>query len=205
MALSKPTSEIMSSSNDHYNSLLRKIKELGQSQDEAYGEQIRCEAGCYHCCHPPDSLFQVEAETLEAAISALSTEQKERIAERLVAYEQDNSLLCPLLENGCCQVYESRPSICRTQGYALSFPQEQHVLQPSETPQTSTLSWCQLNFTEQQPNKELAFDVERLNTMLSLITSLGWPEQPPRRDLVPLIRSGISSKSLISKGSCNHF
>lgn len=171
----------MNKSQHSYQTLIEKIENLGQQQQQEYHDQIRCQKGCFSCCHPPDSLFQIEADTLEQAVATLDQEQKQRIQTRLSAYAADPSLLCPLLEEGQCVVYTDRPTICRTQGYALWF----------NTDTTSTLSWCPLNFTERQPQKQLAFDIERLNTMLSLITQLGWPQQPPRRNLVEIIASGL--------------
>lgn len=180
-------------SNKAYQALLEKIQDLGQRQDDAFGDQIRCGAGCFACCHPPDSLFQVEAETLEQAVRELPTEMKARIQERLTEYKADPSLLCPLLEDGKCTVYHARPSICRTQGYALFF--KDTTPSQDDAPSKGDLSWCELNFTEQQPGRDLAFDVERLNTMLSLVTQLGWPNQPARRFLVETLQQAIESAS----------
>lgn len=174
----------MSHPQQSYQILLQKIRDLGQQQDQIYRDQLHCQKGCFACCHPPDSLFQVEAETLVEGIAQLEPAQKQRIRERLTQYRQDSSLLCPLLEEGACTVYKNRPSICRTQGYALWLKSE-----------VASLSWCPLNFLDAEPEQRWAFDVERLNAMLSLITRLGWPDQPPRRELVEIIESGLASPS----------
>lgn len=174
------------SSNKNYQELLKKIKSLGEQQHLQYNQQIRCRSGCHQCCHPPDSLFQIEADALSQGISSLSVEQKVKISERLDVYEKDSTRLCPLLEDERCQVYDSRPSICRTQGYAL-------WLRDVEDREKGELSWCELNFTEETPTLDEAFDVERLNTMLSLLTQINYPNQPPRRRLVSIIRQALSA------------
>ncbi len=181
----------MSTRDKAYRTLLEKIEDLGARQKQTFGDQIRCGAGCFECCHPPDSLFQVEAEPLEEAVRELPSDTQERVAARLSTYEADSSQRCPLLEEGKCLVYHARPSICRTQGYALWMKESS----PDEDDEpTGTLSWCKLNFTERQANRDLAFDVERLSTMLSLVTQLGWPNQPPRRSLVEILQSALPPK-----------
>lgn len=184
-----------SASHGQYQALLEKIESLGQRQHEAFGSQIRCKVGCYSCCKPPDSFFQVEAETLQAAISNLPSEEFEPITVQLDAYIRGERELCPLLnedKQGACRVYDARPTICRTHGFAIWLrngldEDEAQDIEPSER-----VSWCELNFTEEQPTREIAFDVERLNMMLSLITQLGWKEQPPRKALVDIIQEGLA-------------
>ncbi|MEM1010329.1 MAG: hypothetical protein AAGJ35_15155, partial [Myxococcota bacterium] len=57
-----------------YKELLQKIAGLAQKQNEAYGDQIRCGKGCFSCCIPPESLFQVEAQRVEKAVQHLPPE-----------------------------------------------------------------------------------------------------------------------------------
>jgi Fe-S-cluster containining protein len=189
-----------------YDTLLEKIATLGQRQLDTFGEQIKCKAGCYSCCRPPDSLFQVEAETLLQGVSLLSESDRAIVTSQLQAYEQHQRELCPLLDverGGLCLVYTSRPAICRTHGFAMWFRNTEEASDNTEeseetdvsedTSPTGSFSWCELNFTEVQPTKDDAFDGERLNVMLSLITQLGWPQQPARRPLVETIRAGLAT------------
>lgn len=164
-----------------YDTLLGKIVDLGERQEAEYGDQIRCGLGCDGCCKPPDSLFLVEAGPLQDAIAALPDEQKATIRAQLEAYETQTREQCPLLLDGGCSVYNARPTICRTHGYALWQREE------------DTMSWCPLNFTEVTPQKDSAFDLDRLNQMLALITQLTWPQDEGRRDLTQLIHEALSS------------
>lgn len=189
---------------DAYQNLLEKIADLGRRQDKAYDEHILCRSGCSHCCVPPETLFQVEAQQLEEGIARLDPKQQAATRERLDAYATGQRLFCPLLDQERCTVYEARPAICRTQGYALWFrepapqdpitnnPQPPETISPNDN--EGHFSWCALNFTEETPTKDLAFDVERLNAMLSLITQMAWPNQSPRRTLLEIIESGLTPR-----------
>ncbi|MEM1009240.1 MAG: hypothetical protein AAGJ35_09555, partial [Myxococcota bacterium] len=90
-------------------------------------------------------------------------------------------ILCPLLEDSACQVYEARPVICRTHGFALHYQQDGQAL----------LGWCELNFTEQQPTEDLAFNIEHLSVLLSTMTRLGWPGEDARIPLVTLLQKAL--------------
>ena len=173
----------MSNVKEQYQRLLVKIEDLVQRQEETYQEDIRCQLGCDSCCRPPDTVFIPEAEIMKEAIRGLSFEQKDRIHKRFTAYSNQEDEMCPLLENGGCSIYEARPVICRTHGYAGWLRGEEG--------EDGEISWCPLNFTEQKPTKDLAFDIERLNVMLSLIARLGWPEHPGRCSLEEVITEGL--------------
>jgi len=174
-----------------YAALLQKIEALSKQQIEKFGDQITCHQGCDECCHPPDSLFQVEAQFLEDGICALSSEYSLKIEQRLIAYQKGERKQCPLLEDHKCLVYSSRPSICRTQGFALWLPSTEKE-ENQEFEDSSRMSWCSLNFTKKQASRIDALDVGRLNMMLSLMTQLGWKDQPARRNLIEIIQTGLS-------------
>lgn len=192
----------MSAARQHYETLLHKIDDLSQRQLNEYGTEITCKVGCFDCCRPPDSLFRVEVEPLQEAIRALSPQQKQEVEERLQAYEASERELCPLLENGSCSIYEGRPVICRTQGFALWLRQESQESGESEDiPAEGLMNWCSYNFQQKQPTKEDAFDVQRLNVMLSLMTSLHWPPAEARKDLVAVIREALNPENLTESSS----
>lgn len=189
----------MSADSSPYSTLLEKIAALGAKQDERFGDQLQCKKGCFSCCRPPDSFFQVEAAVLEQAVAQVAPSVQKMIEGKLADYVAGARELCPLLdeEEGGCQVYDARPSICRTHGYALWFrsatSDEDADHESDEPNRAEALSWCELNFQTRQPTKEIAFDVERLNAMLSLMTQLQWGDQPPRRSLVEIIQAGLST------------
>jgi len=174
-----------------YQTLLDKIEELGRRQKARFGEQIRCRRGCYACCHPPDSLFRIEGEALQRVVAALPAGVHALVAAQLDAYEAGQRLLCPLLDeddDGRCLAYDGRPAICRTQGHALWLRHDEDAA--AQTGADGAMSWCELNFTEETPTRDDAFDVERLNVMMSLITQLS-TQDAPRVGLVPLLREAL--------------
>jgi Fe-S-cluster containining protein len=174
-----------------YQLLLEKIEALAQRQIEAYGKQIRCKQGCYDCCYPPDTIFQVEALILEQSIADLPSSQQQQIAHNLRAYELGDRSLCPLLDRGICLVYEARPVICRTQGFALWHSNIDQNPASNHTHPDGSMSWCAFNFTEQQPERSLAFNLKTINMMLSMIVQLSCKETAPRREIVQIIDSAL--------------
>ncbi|MCK6509424.1 YkgJ family cysteine cluster protein [Myxococcota bacterium] len=166
-----------------YRAWLAKIAELGARQEALYGAQIRCRKGCFSCCRPPDTLFQIEAPSLQQAVRDLAPPAKQRLQSRLSAYKAGEQELCPLLEDGGCTVYEARPVICRTHGYGVMLQDEQGAF----------LSWCHLNFDQVEPSAEVAFNVEHLNTVLSVMTRMGWPHAEPRPALVEILEQALDT------------
>ena len=163
----------------NYRALLGKIKEQEEKQLSIYSQEIQCRLGCDSCCRPPDSLFLIEAKNLEEGISKIDKKHKDIIQLQLEEYQAKERELCPILFEGRCLSYENRPSICRTHGYAVWIGEEEK------------LSWCPLNFQGEKPKKEMAFDIDRLNQMMALITKLAYPDEEGRRPLVEVIRQGL--------------
>lgn len=88
------------------------------------GEPIACRAGCAHCCMIVPDISVGEAMILRAAIARLPERAQRQIADDMAVAadavraagggEAAWPLRCPLLgQDGCCQVYEDRPSACR--------------------------------------------------------------------------------------------
>lgn len=91
-----------------------------------------CRPGCSHCCYQLTPVLWVEALNMARAVRALPTERQrqieaacqvqlrllERISTNPHARWQKLMVACPMLENGRCSVYGSRPLGCR--GHAVS-------------------------------------------------------------------------------------
>jgi Fe-S-cluster containining protein len=92
---------------------------------------------------PPETLFRIEGELVRDAVGRLSEKQRERIRERV---EDSERTLCPLLEDGACSIYESRPMICRTQGLPLAQQNGDEAFE---------LDYCRLNFVTVPQDFEL--------------------------------------------------
>jgi Fe-S-cluster containining protein len=92
---------------------------------------------------PPGSLFRVEGERIVDAVAKLPEDVRGRIRARA---ENDNRLLCPLLDEGLCTVYANRPIVCRTQGMPLAVDNGESTFE---------LDYCRLNFENVPPQFEL--------------------------------------------------
>jgi Fe-S-cluster containining protein len=126
-----------------YDSLAKAIDDFVAEVTAAHPEHIKCRSGCFLCCVPPRSLFRIEGERIRDAVAGLPEDVRERIRARA---EDDNRLLCPLLDNGLCTVYEKRPIVCRTQGMPLAVENGRNSFE---------LDYCQLNFEKVPPGFEL--------------------------------------------------
>lgn len=92
----------------------REIEKL----DEAGGPKPACSKGCDYCCHRKVFISVPELAALAARVSELGPEETARLRKRLATYadatsEGSQRPPCPLLEDGCCTVYETRPMSCR--------------------------------------------------------------------------------------------
>ncbi len=158
----------------NYFDLIERVDELCRRVTRDYGAHIVCDRGCDGCCRC-FSLFPVEAAALSAALRELPRTRVEHIRKRARAAAHDDA--CPLLEDGACLLYTTRPIICRTHGLPILTVQDgrQHV------------DVCPLNFknVESLPASAM-IDIDRLNTTLVAINGLfvaeyGGPSSLPER------------------------
>jgi len=126
-----------------YDSLTKAIDDFVAEVTAEHPEHVKCRRGCFLCCVPPRSLFRIEGERIRDAVAGLPEEVRERIKARV---EDDRRLLCPLLDNGLCTVYEKRPVVCRTQGMPLAVKNGRNSFE---------LDYCRLNFEHVPPGFEL--------------------------------------------------
>ncbi len=81
-------------------------------------EKFACKEGCYYCCIGWDVKGTIpEMMLVVNSLNRLNDDEKFEIAKRLEKFKQIKNfddVPCPLLDNGNCIVYESRPFICRT-------------------------------------------------------------------------------------------
>jgi len=82
----------------------------------------QCKNGCSKCCYTDISIFEVEASNIRKWFEALSPEQQSSIKEKWKGPQTEGS--CAFLRNESCTIYEARPLICRTQGLALRYVED---------------------------------------------------------------------------------
>ena len=86
------------------------------------GVHLACRPGCTPCCLGPFEITRFDALRLQAGMRALDSDCAQRVRERALRYiGVSDDEPCPALdpETGWCELYESRPVICRTFGPAI--------------------------------------------------------------------------------------
>lgn len=100
------------------------VKELSTTR---FAKVLQCKPGCEECCMR-FSVLPIEAAIVVEALNNIRMPNS------------NNSDKCVLLNDGLCQVYTSRPIICRTQGLPLGYIDEING--------AIDVSACFLNFSE---------------------------------------------------------
>ncbi len=127
-----------------------------------------CRAGCSSCCNHDLSVFEVEADSVRAAVLRLPGETLDRVT-RQAREVQDRkargeSPACPLLVDDRCCIYDSRPIICRTQGLPLLYAADDG---------NQEVDFCRLNFAQTGATQELDGDhlvpLDALNCRLAAL------------------------------------
>ena len=102
------------------------IRELGRRVDRFFAAArrrnpgaLRCGPGCGDCCHRSLELLPIEVRRLVAAARRLPGEDRARILRAARRARRDPQAPCPLLRDGRCQTYVSRPVVCRCHGLPL--------------------------------------------------------------------------------------
>lgn len=129
---------------------------------ERHSSLMSCSDGCDACCHTSFSLFSWEAELIISWYQDLGSEDQ-NVLRQLWHTDQPlgldplgiESAPCPFLYDKRCSIYPARPIICRTQGLPLMID--------------GRVDCCPLNFTDGLPPKEDWLNLERLNTLSSLL------------------------------------
>lgn len=121
-----------------------------------HGGTLSCGPGCSSCCLA-FSVLPIEAACLREAIASLPpVSRRDLLKKNLQGYDDR----CPLLIDGLCSVYATRPVICRTQGLPLAYVDEER--------EAIEVSACGLNFPDDYgfAPEELLF-MDSFNTRLS--------------------------------------
>lgn len=144
----------------NYYNLVAKIDSLCVDIMKQCLNSISCRKGCDSCCRH-FSIFWVEAVSLANCVASLPQKQAAFLRSRAqYLAEQD---VCPLLEDGVCALYATRPIICRTHGLP--------ILTRDEIAQN--IDFCPRNFTGVKTIPgHLVIDLDRLNTTLVAINAL---------------------------------
>jgi Fe-S-cluster containining protein len=133
---------------EEYRELITDIESMMKAiTAEHFSTVLQCRPGCSECC------MQFSVLPLEAAI--LATELNLKGATRSGKSEK-----CLLLHDDLCTVYDLRPIICRTQGLALAYIDEEAG--------AIEVSACPLNFPDDYPfNHDNVLYMDQFNQRLA--------------------------------------
>lgn len=145
---------------ENYRRLVDLVDGLCQRINQEFSEHLVCRAGCDACCKHI-TLFPVETAALSLALHDLPPDHLATIQEQARTSTPDGP--CPLLVNGCCQLYPSRPLICRTHGLPLL----------TGAPADRQIDFCPRNFVgiATLPGSAV-IDLDRLNELLVAINTV---------------------------------
>jgi Fe-S-cluster containining protein len=136
-----------------FEQLLREIEKSSTQLHKQHIDQTVCKKGCDKCCMN-FNLLPVEF------YSILSSIKGKPIKIELTG----NTDSCPFLSDHTCQIYQFRPSICRSHGLP--------ILNMDEEGENWELSYCPLNFTQSDEDyftHENCFQQDLFNSKLYLL------------------------------------
>ncbi len=113
----------MSDPHDTSGAISRALKTLHTTTDRrflattaAIGSPIGCGPGCFACCVDELTVWEVEADRIQAWVNAA------RADGRTLALKPAPAGRCAFLDpDGRCRVYPARPYVCRSQGAVLRW------------------------------------------------------------------------------------
>ncbi len=158
----------------------------------SHSASMRCGPGCDACCQQDLALLPLEALALLAGLDQLSPEQRRPLQRAARAGAPPCPLLAP--ESGRCNLYESRPIICRTHGLPVLYREHSEGAEEG----AAELSVCHLNFTEGDVPGDAVLDGGVLTAALSVADrlvrqELGLPPGEDRIQLSTLVAGGWES------------
>ncbi|WP_461629720.1 YkgJ family cysteine cluster protein [Labilibaculum euxinus] len=138
---------------ERYRELRNEVSELSEKLANLHKDEMACKKGCSECCMH-FSVLPVEYFSILQELKANPPKEYQELDE-----EADD---CNFLINDLCQIYQSRPFICRTHGLPLLFM--------SPEGDDWELSTCPLNFTNFEDfHSENTFLQDTYNSKLFLI------------------------------------
>ncbi|WP_372751404.1 YkgJ family cysteine cluster protein [Labilibaculum sp.] len=138
---------------ENYRELRNEASEISNKLTKLHQKEMACKKGCSECCMH-FSVLPVEYFSILEELKANPPKEYQELNE-----EADD---CNFLVNDLCQIYESRPFICRTHGLPLLFM--------SSEDDNWELSTCPLNFTNFDDfHSENTYSQDTYNSKLFLI------------------------------------
>ena len=159
------------------------LERSSQAQAEKAKAKLACKAGCTPCCFLRVKTSAPEVLTLAAQIASLPQKRRDTLERRVHRAAKQAKTLnnqawntrgpgCPLLEDGQCSVYDSRPLACRAHhSLELKPCQKLHSRGTGAVPVNSHLELLGMQFVgalkEAAQRRNLQLDALELTTALS--------------------------------------
>lgn len=135
---------------------------------EKHQSQMLCSKGCGDCCYVDLNIMPWEADLIEHWFKNLSPLEQNDLKKqwqdntqvtKSVFGEEKTSCVFLSTHDHACTIYPARPIICRTQGMAMQWREDDEVLR----------SWCEHNFKDQDHLSPVHDDLnlDTLNTMIA--------------------------------------
>jgi Fe-S-cluster containining protein len=103
--------------------LYAKVDAFQSRQRPELMARSNCKNGCSRCCLVDLSVFEIEANRIREWHRSLGPEAQQSLLDQ---WKKPKAVgACVFLRNDSCTIYEARPLICRTQGLALSFQDDE--------------------------------------------------------------------------------
>lgn len=136
-----------------YRQLRDEVSELSEKLAKLHKDEMVCKKGCSECCMN----FQVLPVEYYSILDELTQNPPKEYSDL-----DDDAEGCNFLFKDLCQIYQSRPFICRTHGLPLLFMNQEG--------DEWELSACPLNFTNFEDfHSENTFPQDTYNSKLYLI------------------------------------
>lgn len=124
-----------------------------------YRQDMYCGAGCASCCVGDLTVGGLEATRIRALLRRLPSNKRQQIRRNA---NRATSKRCVMLDDqDRCQIYEVRPSVCRTQGLMIQYQREKSG--------EHDVVWCDLNFNRTTPPKTDYLDGDLVNLKLATL------------------------------------
>jgi len=145
---------------ENYRNLVARVDLLCSRIVREYCRDIACRKGCDECC-THFTISWIEAINLSVSVMSLPAEQASCIRRRAEAMSRNEA--CPLLLDGSCLLYESRPIICRTHGLPILLRMNGSQM----------IDFCPKNFqrSDTLPGSAV-IDLDQLNEMMAAVNAL---------------------------------
>lgn len=150
-----------------YTAFIEKVSGFTTSIEERRAEDLSCGRGCNQCCHVELELLPIEAEAVARHLASLDADSRDAIRAR-AAEKLDRR--CVMLDaEGACAIYGARPTVCRTQGHALAYPEGIIPADAIRARAGADVTWCPLNYLDAAPEAADVLSAHRLEELLFVI------------------------------------